>query len=139
MQDDQAEDRAIRQKQIEDIRRVHGDKVAEGYMTPAEIAARNHSYDGILNGGSLCEAIGRAQVRKLHAEAAVLEGQAARYHAEAAQTLEAAAMQRFNLEVMAPIQQKMQENTLRLQTVQIDADVAVATAKSQSSKRNTIS
>lgn len=91
-------------------------------MTPEERAARDFKTRGTLNGESLCEAIGLAQVRKLNAEAALMEGQAAHHQAEALQILAATAMQRFNTEQMAPIQLKMQENTLSLQTAQIDSE-----------------
>lgn len=123
-----------RQEQINEIRRVHGDIVADGYMTPEELNKREFKTDGLVHGQSLCESIGLAQVRKLNAEAALLEGQAAHQHAEAVQVLAQAAMQRFNVEVMAPLQQKMQDNTLRLQTVQIDRDVSLAVAQLQSAK-----
>lgn len=72
-----------------------------------------------------------AQVRKLNAEAALLEGQAAHHQADAENIRQNARMQQFNVDVLAPIQRQMQENTLRLQTAQVAAESATLHAKSR--------
>ncbi len=64
----------------------------------------------------------QAQVRKINAEAALLEGQAQHEQALARNLDSQTRMQLFNVEVMAPVQAEMQQNTLRMQTAQVNAE-----------------
>lgn len=69
-----------------------------------------------------------AEVRRINAESALLEGQAAHQQAQARNLDAQTKMQLFNVEVMAPIQKAMQQNTLNLQTEQIPLEIAKARA-----------